>query len=154
MGDRRAGPAGTEQHHVAERRAGQPTGEPVGEPGPVGVVADAAPAGEQDRVDRADRGRLGGQVVQARQDRLLARVSDVQPGEAHPPGLGEQRADVTGRHAEPIDVDQLVEIPQAEFVRLPLVQWWAQRGGDGRADQSDQEPAGVVGHTCLRHVTN
>ena len=82
VGDRRARPAGAEQHDALGARARQAALERLAEAARVGVVADRAPVAQHDRVDRAERGRLGRQLVELVDHELLARVRDVEPAQA------------------------------------------------------------------------
>ena len=61
---RRARAAGAEQHDAVQRGARQPALEALGEPGGVGVVADRAAVAKHDRVDRAERLGLVGELVE------------------------------------------------------------------------------------------
>jgi hypothetical protein len=48
--------------------------------GAVGVVADTPAVGEQHGIDRPDRARIGTELVQPFDHRLLAGKGDIQPG--------------------------------------------------------------------------
>ena len=103
-------------------------------------MPDHLAVGELDGVHRRERGGCGGQGVEMRHHDLLARVGDVQAAETHPAGFGQQRAGLLGRQAESFDIYQLVEVPEAQFVRLPLVQLRTQRCADLRANQAHEVP--------------
>ena len=72
---------------------------------------------------------------------LLARVGDVDPGEAVVARLGEQVADRLRRPSERVEVEELVAAAQAERLGLALVQGGAQRFLDPGADQPDTKRA-------------
>lgn len=142
--DGRARAARAELHDAVERGVGQATGEGCRESGDVGVVADGAPALEDDGVDGAERLGLRGELVEVLDDELLAGVRDVQAVVAHGPGRPHQVADLVGGGPQGVDVDQPVEIAKALAVGLPLMERGAQRGADARTDQTDE--AGVLRH--------
>jgi hypothetical protein len=101
-------------------------------------VADPPAIPQHHGVDRAERARVGRHVVQQRQHRLLAGVRDVQSVEAHPLGRGQQLRQCVGAESEHLQVDQLVEIPQALGGRFGLVQGSGPRRLDAGADQADE----------------
>ena len=143
VADRGAGPAGAEQHHAAQLGVGQPAGEARREAGAVGVVADRPPVGpEDDRVHRAERRGVRGQLVEVLEHRLLARVGDVQPREPHRPRGGDDVADRLGRQVALGDVDRLVQRVHAEPLGLALVERGAERRADARADETEEHPLG------------
>ena len=68
-------------------------------------------------------------------------MGDVQAAEAHPAGPRARSAPtLLGRQAEVVDVDQLVDVAEAERVGLALVQLRAERRADARADEADEVP--------------
>ncbi len=134
--DRRAGAARTELHDAVELRIGQAAAEPLGEARPVGVVADEPAALDHDRVHRVEGARILRQLVEERNDRLLARIGDVQPGEAHPLRSGKQLGQRLDTQAELVEIDELVHVTKALLVALALVHRGRARGLDARADQA------------------
>ena len=98
---RRPTPAPPAPSSTTRSRAasGRPGGEAAGEAGQVGVVADRPAVGEHDRVDRAERGRVGGERVEVSDDELLGRMGDVDAVVAGQPRRGQDVADRGGRQA-------------------------------------------------------
>jgi hypothetical protein len=144
FGDRRARPAGAQQHHTLELWCSQPGQCTLQAPAPadgVGVVAHGGAgrsAGKDHRVDGADRPRLVGQGVHQRQHGLLAGEGDVESGEPHLPGRRQQPRQGLDAEARHLEVDQLVVQRQALRARLGLVERGRQRALDAGADQADQ----------------
>ena len=135
----RARAAGAQQHHVLDRGAGQPALEPGRKPDQSVLWPTARPPSNVDGVDRAQGGGVGRERVEVLDHRLLARVGDVQAGEAQSLGVRHQLADLLGAEAEPVEVDQLVQVAQAELVGLPFVQRRAQRRTQVRPDETHDE---------------
>ena len=140
MADGGAGAAGADEHDVVGRRARQAARERLPEAARVGVVPDEAVAREDDRVDRLQRLRLGGQLVELADDELLAGMRDVQAAQARVARLADERADLGGIAAELVEVEQPVGVVEPEARRLALVQRRAQRVADAGADQPDRVP--------------
>ena len=138
IADRGAGAASAELHHAAARNVGQLAPEALGEAPPVGVVPDAPCLREHDRVDRAKRPRVWRELVQSADHRLLARVRDVEAGEAETLRRGDDLGQ--GLDAEPqhLEVNKLVDVAKPVLGSLPLVQGRAARALDAASDEADQ----------------
>ena len=104
----------------------------------------APPVLEHHRVDGAERARIGGQLVEERDDRLLAGMGDVEAGEAEAlaPRSG-ARASASTPSPSAVEVDELVHVAQALLGALALVQARRARRLDAGADQAAEEG------TCL-----
>lgn len=74
------GSAGAELHGGEEIGIRQAAPEAFGKAPPVRIVAVAPSASEDDRVDGAELPRLGGELVEIGNDRLLAGMGDIEPG--------------------------------------------------------------------------
>jgi len=120
--DRRAGAARAELHHALEPCVGQAAPEALGEAPPVGVVAGQPAVADHHRVHCVERPRVFRQAVEQRNDRLLARIGDVQAGEAHALRRGEQLRERLDADTELVEIDELVEVAQALLVGFALVQ--------------------------------
>ena len=83
MGHCRARTTGAHLHHALARYVVQVAPKTFGEPQAVGVMTDAFAALEHHGVDRTYTPGLIGELIEQRQNRLLARVSNVQTGEVH-----------------------------------------------------------------------
>ncbi|GAA2851599.1 hypothetical protein GCM10010472_05840 [Pseudonocardia halophobica] len=140
----RAGPSRPQQHDPVERHAGQAGDEAVAEPGPVGVVPDGPVPVEHDRVDGADRGRVGREVVEVRDHELLAGVGDVHPRPALGPCPAQQVADGLRGKVQLVEIEPRVGAVQAELAGLALVQRRREGRADAGPDQAGQEA--VLGH--------
>ena len=84
---------------------------------------EPAAVAEDHRVDRAQVGRVVGELVEQRQHRLLERVGDVEAVEAEPLGPVEQVGQVVGAEPEPAGVDDPVADPQPAL-RGPRAPAW------------------------------
>ena len=80
-----------------------------------------------------------GELVQQRDDRLLAGVGDVEAGKARALGGEQQVGQRLGAEAQRLQVDQLVDVAQALLGALLLVHRRGARGLDAGADQADHE---------------
>ena len=85
-------------HHVVHGNAAQAATKTLGKPRTVGVVADALAILEHHGVHRADAAGFRRQLVEQRDDRLLAREGDVQSGKVHALGGTEQVGQEDGGH--------------------------------------------------------
>lgn len=149
MRDGGPGAPGTELHDALQRSVPQPPRERRREPGHVRVVADRPSVGLEDhRVDRAERLGLRGERVQVLDDQLLAGVRDVQPVEAEVPRTPQQVPHGLGRHAQHVDVDQPVQVPEPLPAGLTFVQGRTERRADTGTDQTDE--IRVLGHVALQ----
>ncbi len=151
MRDRGAGTARAKEHHPVEIGARQRLLEAPAPSGSVGVVADKAPVPVDDRVDRADRAGLLGELVQQRHDRLLAGEGDIQASEAHDPRCRKQHRQRLRAAARTFQVDQLIVQAQAMASCLLLLHRGRERGADARTDQADKCLASWkprYGHRC------
>ena len=83
MGHCRARTTGAHLHHALARYVVQVAPKAFGEPQAVGVMTDAFATLEHYGVDRTNAPGFIGELIEQRQDRLLARVGNVQPGEVH-----------------------------------------------------------------------
>jgi len=146
--DRRAGAAGTDLHGAIQRGTGKAAPERFGKTPPVGVVADAPPIAQQHRVDGADHARVVGQRVEQRDYFLLARIRDVQPGEAHALGRGNQLRQRANAEAEPLQVDQPVNGGKTLRRALALVH----RGREGALDAGADQPGKQGGSLAIDQV--
>lgn len=88
---------------------------------------------------RADAARLGGEVVEQRDDRLLAGKGDVEAGEAGALGGLQQLGQGIGREAKHVQVDQAVEVSEALGVAFAFVHGGRQRGLDAGADEAGED---------------
>ncbi len=77
---------------------------------------------EDDRVDRPDRPRVGGEFVQQWDHRLLTGMSDVASGTAEALGRRQQFGEGGGGEIEGFDVDQAVLVREALGAPFDLVQ--------------------------------
>ena len=139
MGDRGAGPARSQLNRPVALDVGQAAPEALGEAPPVGVVAVAAAVLEHDGIDRAQLAGIVGQLVQQRDDRLLAGIRHVEPVEAHPLGGGQQLGQGFRTDAKLVDVDQLVDVTNTLLGALALVHGWRTGALDTGPDQAGQE---------------
>ena len=147
IGDGHPRSPGTELDDLADRLARQPGADRGGEAGGVGVVADRAVVGEDDRVDGAEALGRRVEAVEVLDDELLARVGDVEGVEAEQPGVGEDPADVGRLEAERGDVDGAVDVGQVVGRGLPHVQCRGERRADAGAHQAHE--VGVLLHRWL-----
>ena len=108
MGDRRARPARADQHHPVERAPGSPRANASGSRCASVLWPTVRPSVEDDGVDRAERRRLGGELVEVLDDELLARVGDVDAAKPSVARLAHERADRLGARAELVEVEQPV----------------------------------------------
>ena len=124
--------------------SGKPFGEPGGEAGGVGVVADRPRVVEDDGVDRAERS--GGVVdgVEVRDHQSLAGVGDVQRVEAECAGPGEDLADPLGRDAHLVEVDGAVHVVETVGPALGHVQRGGERRPHAGADEADEDRVRIV----------
>lgn len=120
--DRRSGAARSQDHHMAQLRAGKPSRQAPREPRPVRVVPDSAVAGEHHGVHRPECGRLGRQIRHALDGGPLAGMGDVQAVEAEQPRGPDQIWSAGGGQADSGDVDEPVHVSQTERGGLMLVQ--------------------------------
>ena len=111
MRDRRPGAASAKLRHAPPRRIGQLAGEAFGESGPVGIVPGRpAVRCENDRIDGADRPRVGRQGAEQRDDRLFAWMGDVEPGEPEAARRHQQFGQGRRRQLQGIEIDQAIEV--------------------------------------------
>ena len=86
VGHCRASATGTHLDHPLACSVLQATAKTFGKPEAIGVVADTFAILQHHGIHRADAARFVRQFVEQRDDRLLAREGDVQPGVVHPFG--------------------------------------------------------------------
>ncbi|MOA23871.1 hypothetical protein D3C78_1445210 [compost metagenome] len=122
MGHGRASATGTHLHHLAPCNVGQATAQAFGKAQAIGVVADALAVLEHHGIYRADTAGLVGQFVEQRQDRLLERVRNVQPGETGMLRGFEQAGQGTVVQLQLVGVDQPVQVAQGLGVAFVFVQ--------------------------------
>jgi hypothetical protein len=139
IGARRAGAAGANENYAFDVRLRQRAAKAPAPAGTVGVVADEAVTVAHDRIDRADGARLRGDIVEHRDDELLARISDVQACVAHYFGGAQELRKRFHAHAGSFEVDELVVHAQPVLAPLLLVQRGRQGALNARANQSEQE---------------
>ena len=96
------------------RAPGRPRSNASREAARVGVVADRAPVAKHDRVDRAERGRLGGQLVELATTSCLHGCVTLSPRGRRraPPAPARRRR--SRRAAELVEVEQPVLVVEAE----------------------------------------
>ena len=138
---RRACPAGAKLNDPPESGAWQVLDDTLPEPPPVRVVPDSTATVEDDRVHGADRAGLVRQIGQERHHRLLARVRDVQPGEAHSLGRRQQFRKRLGVQAEAVEIDALVDAAQPVGGRFLFVHRGRARRVDAGADETEEQRA-------------
>jgi len=144
VGDRRPGTARTHEDDLVDPCARHALTEALGEARPVGVVADGPPLLEDDRVHRAHRRRLAGELVDVLDDPLLAGMRHVDAAQAVGAQLAEHGTEVGGGEVERLEVVELVRAPDPEGASLLLVQRRAEGLLDARADEADAEVDVVI----------
>ncbi|CAH0322281.1 hypothetical protein SRABI112_05372 [Pseudomonas mediterranea] len=138
MGNGRAGTSGAHLHHGSTRNIAEAAAKTLGKPEAVGVVADALAALEHHGVHRANAAGLCRELIEQRDDRLLAGEGDVQAGEAHAFGGGQQIGQGTAVEFQRVEVDQSIEIAHALGIAFMLVERGSARRLDACADQAGQ----------------
>ena len=138
MGHRRARATGTHLHYALARHIMQVTPETFGEPQAVSVMADALAVLEHHGVDRANASGFGRQLIQQRQDCLLARVGNVQSGEVHLLRGPQQVGQGVEVQVQRLKVDQAIQVAQALGVTFLFMQCGGAGGLDTGADQAGE----------------
>ena len=149
MTDRRARAARAQQNDGAEIGPGQSGPKRGAETTDIGVVTDQPAVSDQHRVDGADRGRAGRDVIEVGQHLLLARMRHIARVEAEIASLVEQDTDVRPGPTDGRQIDRTVEIPQTLVIGLPLVHRRRQGRDDALPDESDQERLPDGAHMIL-----
>ncbi|MNM98771.1 hypothetical protein D3C81_1113100 [compost metagenome] len=122
MGHGRTGTTGTHLHHLAPCHIRQATAQAFGKTQAVGVVADPLAVLEHHGVHRADAAGFVRQFVEQRQDRLLERVGDVEPGETGVLGGVEQAGQGAVVQLQLVGIDQPVQVAQRLGITFVFVQ--------------------------------
>ncbi|MNE43435.1 hypothetical protein D3C80_1376100 [compost metagenome] len=152
VGYRSACTTGAHLYHLGTRRIGQAPAKAFGKTQAVGVVADALAVLEHHGIDCTNAPRFSREIVQQRQDRLLAREGNVQAGVTHRLGCGEQLLQRGAVQLQAVQVDQPVQVIQALGTAFVLMQRRGARGLDACADQAGENAAGggrIHGETPL-----
>ena len=102
-------------------------------------MANETVAAADHGVDGADGLGLVGHRVEQRDDQLLARIRDVQPGEAHEARRVDERGQGRRAAAGRVEVDELVVEAKAVLARLVLLQGRRQGALDARADEAAEQ---------------
>ena len=131
-----SGPAGADEHHPREVGARQGAPEPPAPARAIRVVPHESIAPPNDGVDRTDGFRFLGQLIEKRDHRLLARIGDVQPGEAHDARGLDDGGQGLHAAARGLEVDQLVVQAKAVMAGLLLLESRGQRALDAGADET------------------
>ncbi len=134
--DGRARAAGTQQH-AREVGIGQLALEVPGSAPAVGVVADELAVAVHHGVDRPHGARLVGELVQQRDDGLLAGEGDAQPGKADGAYGGEQRGAGLGG----VQVYELLVPAQAVVARFLFLHRRRERMLNACANQAEKQLA-------------
>jgi len=145
VGHGAAGAASAQLHYQPLGHVRQAAAKAFGEAQAVGVVAHGAAVGQHHGIHRADAARLGGEVVEQWDDRLLAGKGDVEAGEAGALGGLQQFGQGVGGEAEHVQVDQAIEVSEALGVAFAFVHGGRQRSLDAGADEAGENGFGC-GH--------
>jgi len=137
--DGRARAAGAQQQDTGQVRVRQLAFEIPGPARAVGVVADELAVAVHHGVDRPHGARLVGELIEQRDDGLLAGKGDVQPGKAHGAHGRQQRGQQLGAGLRGVQVDELVVHAQAVVARFLLLHRGRERALDARADQAHEQ---------------
>ena len=116
------GSAGAQLHDAIQPCIGQAAPEALGEAGAVGVMADEPAVADDDGIHRVQGARVGRELIEQRDDFLLAGIGDVESGEAASLCIRQQPGQRLDAHAELVQVDELVAEVQALLGRLVLMQ--------------------------------
>ena len=134
-------PSSTTRERSASGRARR---NPQLQPAPSVLWPDESIAPAHDGVHRADGAHLLGQLVEQRDHRLLARIGDVQPGEAHDARRLDQRGQDVRAAAGSVEVDQLVVQTHAVVPGLLFLQRRRQRALDAGADEPAEQRSSMA----------
>ncbi|GAB3388004.1 hypothetical protein GCM10027514_29520 [Azotobacter armeniacus] len=139
VGHSSPGPAGAHLHHALARHSRQAAAEALGEALAVGIVADTLAVLEHHGVHRADAEGFRRQLIEQRDDCLLAGEGDVQAGEAHALGGAQQLRQSLAARAELVQVDQSVQVADTLGIAPVLVHGRGARALDAGSDQTSQD---------------
>jgi hypothetical protein len=112
-------------------------------------MADPPPARQNDRIHGSECASNVGELVKQRDHYLLARAGDIDAGEAHAFGRGQELGQSLYAKAELLDIDETIDVAQSVLVGFALVHSWCQRSLNRRPDEADQE-GGLT--PCVGHV--
>ncbi|MNL23232.1 hypothetical protein D3C87_1446080 [compost metagenome] len=121
VGHRRAGATGTHLYDTLNGNALQAPAKSLGKAKAIGVVADAFAVLQHHGIHRTNAACFRRQLVEQRDDRLLAREGDVQPGEVHALGGAQQVGQGSAVELQLIEIDQAIEVAQTLGIAFMLV---------------------------------
>jgi len=130
-----------------EGRARQPVSKAFSETKCIRVVAHSSTGDEPDGVHRANDPCFLAELIQQRNDRLLTRICDVQPGEPTLLRESQQLEECRGLIAMLVEIEQLVTALKALRRGFRLVDYRRLRGLDAATDEPEQ----ADGRAASRH---